>query len=358
VASQEQLEDAGNTGYRDHHLAKMLKEGFSFSGFERDPVYLNLGDRTYLDIAGVSGIDSESDGRAGVFADFDNDGDLDVFVTTIQGQAQLLFRNNVGQQNRWLRITLEGTDSGRDAFGAVVRLETGLGTQTKLKPGGSGYLSQHDDRLLFGLGASGQASKIEVRWPSGTVDRITGSFSSGSLRIVEGSGQALERSEQVARLPDPWSSAEELASKLKVRMGQTLPDIAVVSRAGEPGSLGGLTRSGRRTLLNLWATWCGPCRKELPGLERLKDELAGSGLDVIGLSIDRRDASKADAFLTGLGVTYPNYVVTGEGASEIYAGEDFFVPLSFVLDEEGQVLGMFKGWSADTLQRVKELLSK
>ena len=58
----------------------MFGQGFSFSGYERDPLFLNLGNRKFVDISGCSGIDSVTDGRAGVFADFDNDGDLDVFI--------------------------------------------------------------------------------------------------------------------------------------------------------------------------------------------------------------------------------------------------------------------------------------
>jgi len=79
-------------------------------------------------------IDSITDGRAGVFADFDNDGDLDVFSTTIQHQAHLLFRNNVGQDSNFVRIELEGTGrSTRDAFGSVVRVKTSAGMLTKIK---------------------------------------------------------------------------------------------------------------------------------------------------------------------------------------------------------------------------------
>ena len=58
----------------------MFGEGFSFSGYERDPLYLNTGARKFIDISGVSGIDSITDGRAGVFADFDNDGWEDIYT--------------------------------------------------------------------------------------------------------------------------------------------------------------------------------------------------------------------------------------------------------------------------------------
>src|SRR5215213_2472393 len=169
----------------------MFGQGFSFSGYERDPLYLNLGTKKFVDISGVSGIDSITDGRAGVFADFDNDGDLDVFSTTIQNQAHLLFRNNVGQDSNYLRIALEGDRTGRDAFGAVVRVKTSAGILTKIKSGGSGFISQHDPRLLFGLGKDQKAESIEVTWANGKVERFEAVASAGStLLLKEGTGKA------------------------------------------------------------------------------------------------------------------------------------------------------------------------
>ena len=183
----------------------MFGQGFSFSGYERDPLFLNLGNRKFVDISGCSGIDSVSDGRAGVFADFDNDGDLDVFSTTIQGQSHLLFRNNVGQDSRLLRVALEGGKSiGRDAWSAVVRVRTSAGTLTKTKAGGSGFISQHDPRLLFGLGTDESADSVEVTWPDGTVEPFAGPFAAGTtVRLVQGKGRAEPVRLAAARLPDP-----------------------------------------------------------------------------------------------------------------------------------------------------------
>ena len=105
----------------------IFKKGFSFSGYERDALFMNMGGKKFMDVSGISGIDSITDGRAAVFADFDNDGDEDVFLTTIQGPGHLLFRNNVGQDNHWLRVILEGgKETGRDAYGSVVRVKTSV----------------------------------------------------------------------------------------------------------------------------------------------------------------------------------------------------------------------------------------
>lgn len=177
----------------------MGEQGFSFAGYERDALLLSVGAggsaRKFVDISGVSGLDSVTDGRGAVFADFDNDGDYDLFVTTLQGQSHLLFRNNVGQRNNHLRVTLEGSagvgGSGPDAFGSVVRVKTSQGTLTKIKAGGSGFISQHDPRLLFGLGKDRRARSVEVAWASGRVEKFRGDFAANSfVRLREGTGRA------------------------------------------------------------------------------------------------------------------------------------------------------------------------
>jgi hypothetical protein len=88
--TQSNDEKQGKGALRTDQDRLMFGEGFSFSGYERDPLYLNTGAKKFVDISGVSGIDSITDGRAGVFADFDNDGDTDVFMTVIQGQSHHL----------------------------------------------------------------------------------------------------------------------------------------------------------------------------------------------------------------------------------------------------------------------------
>ena len=163
----------------------IFKKGFSFSGYERDALFMNRDGKKFMDISGVSGIDSISDGRAAVFADFDNDGDEDVFLATIQGSGHLLFRNNIGQDNRWLRIILDGgKETGRDAYGSVVRVKTSAGTLTKVKAGGSGFLAQSDPRLLFGLAQDPAAQGIEVTWSNGRVENFSADARAGSTRAT------------------------------------------------------------------------------------------------------------------------------------------------------------------------------
>ena len=171
--AQDKNPKQGQGALRADQMRLIAQQGFSFSGYERDLLCLNLGTGKYLDVSGISGIDSISDGRAAVFADFDNDGDLDVFLTTIQGDAHLLFRNNIGQANNFLRIVLEGSrELGRDAYGAVVRLRTSAGTMTKIKSGGSGFIAQHEPASAVRPGVGGACRMdrgVLAQWESRTV---------------------------------------------------------------------------------------------------------------------------------------------------------------------------------------------
>ncbi len=330
----------------------LFNEGFSFSGYERNHLFLNLEGDKFKDISGVSGLDSLLDGRAAVTADLDNDGDQDLFVTTIQGEGHLLFRNNMGQNNNFIRITLEGEASGRDAFGTVVRLKTAEGILTRIKSGGSGFLAQHDPRLLFGLGQEEEAKWIEISWPSGNTQRLGAVKAGTSLKIVEGIDTLQEVPERLTRLVDPISSQQALWRKLKVSRNTRFPQLEMQSLEGSGTAL----RSGFSHFINLWATWCIPCRKEMPELQNLLPRFKAKGIQVVGLSLDQEvEADEVARFAQELGVTYPLYRIGEEAVAKIF-GEEVFIPLSILIDEKGQVVDVFEGWSPESQQRIHQLL--
>lgn len=336
----------------------MFGQGFSFSGYERDPLYLNLGNKKFTDISGVSGIDSITDGRAGVFADFDNDGDLDVFSTTIQNQSHLLFRNNVGQDNKYLRVILEGgVKNTRDAFNSVVRVKTSAGILTKIKSGGSGFISQHDPRLLFGLGADARAQSIEVTWANGNIERFQGDLSAGNtLLLKEGTGNAQIVSLMKAKLPDPLTKTELLARTLKIAIGKPLPDFAVRKLNGTASSARRQLNPGRRTLINVWATWCLPCAKEMPELEKIRSQLSARNIDIIGLNVDTDKNAKIRKYLAEKGITYPIAIGGVSAIEQIFATDELTVPLSILVDENGIVRDLIPGWSAETRRKLEILI--
>ena len=134
--------------------------------------------------------------RGAAYADIDNDGALDVLMTTNGGHAYLF--HNEGGTNRSLRVKLEGTKSNRDGIGAVVRVTSGgsdskKDQQEQTVHSGSSYLSQSELVLTFGLGDKTKADSIEVQWPSGQVDKLTNVAGSQTITIHEGKGLVVNK---------------------------------------------------------------------------------------------------------------------------------------------------------------------
>lgn len=124
--------------------------------------------------------------RGAAYADIDNDGFLDVVITTNRGPA-VLFRNE-GGTNHSLRVRLEGMKSNRNGIGAVVRVAAGSDKQWQMMRSGSSYLSQSELVLTFGLGSHTTVDAVEVRWPSGQVDKMNNVDADQVVTLQEGKG--------------------------------------------------------------------------------------------------------------------------------------------------------------------------
>lgn len=150
-------------------------------------LFLNGGHALFRDVAREAGeaFAAPKVARGAACADFDNDGDVDLLITTNQGPAYL-YRNDVTNGNRSIRVRLRGTKSNRDAIGAVARLTTSGGTQSRMVKSGSSYLSQSELTLTFGIGRRERADRLVIEWPSGRVDEH-GALAAGAYECVEGS---------------------------------------------------------------------------------------------------------------------------------------------------------------------------
>jgi len=141
----------------------------SFSGYERFRFWQNQGFEMFADVAPEIGIDSDRDGRGVVCFDYDNDGDLDLFVAN-QGQPAQLFRNSGPTGVHWLMVRLEvdpATGTNADAVGTRLTAISDDGLQIRERDGGNGYAGQSDPRVHFGLGSAEKLHLLEVRWPDG-----------------------------------------------------------------------------------------------------------------------------------------------------------------------------------------------
>ncbi|MFN7922913.1 MAG: CRTAC1 family protein [Bryobacteraceae bacterium] len=110
--------------------------------------------------------------RGAAYGDFDNDGDLDLLVSTNGGPAYL-YRNDGGNKNNWITVSLEGSKSNRNGIGAVVRITSAGGTQSQMVRSGSSYCSANQLAATFGLGKDPTVTAVEVSWPSGAKSRLT-----------------------------------------------------------------------------------------------------------------------------------------------------------------------------------------
>ncbi len=157
-------------------------------------LFRNLGNHRFEEVTSSLGpaFSSPKVGRAAAYADIDNDGDLDLLMTTNGGRTYL-FRND-GATNHSLRIRLTGTKSNRDGIGAVVRIVAGDEKQWQMLRSGSSYLSQSELVLTFGLGTRTKVDSIEVTWPSGQVDKLTNVAADQTVTIQEGKGLSASRS--------------------------------------------------------------------------------------------------------------------------------------------------------------------
>ena len=149
----------------------------------------NTGDR-FLNVGGQAGpaFAVETVSRALAKGDIDNDGDLDLLITSNGGPVQLLL-NEGGNRNNALLVKTIGTKTNRDGIGARIRLTAGGRTLVDQVTSGSSYLTQHDMRVHFGLGASTKVDRLEVTWPDGRVDAIENLPVNHVITVREGQGE-------------------------------------------------------------------------------------------------------------------------------------------------------------------------
>jgi len=173
----------------DGHIENEIERVQKRVSYAEPPhLFRNLGSGRFQEVTEQMGtaFASPKVARGAAYADIDNDGALDVLVTTNGGRLWLF--HNEGGTNHSVRVKLVGTKSNRDGIGAVVHVTSSGAKQWQMLRSGSSYLSQSELVLTFGLGASTKADAIEIRWPSGQVDKLAGVTADQTLTVQEGKG--------------------------------------------------------------------------------------------------------------------------------------------------------------------------
>ncbi|MGB7546327.1 MAG: CRTAC1 family protein [Terracidiphilus sp.] len=188
--------DYDNDGWKD----LLIAQGHDMDNIQvvspmlryREPMLLLRNtSKKFVDVSPISGdIFHEAwVGRGMAIGDINNDGRVDAVVTTNGGAAHVLL-NETATTNHWITLHLTGHKSNRDGIGAVVKLTTAGGSQWVTATTSSGYLSSSDPRVHFGLGNSAVADSIEIRWPSGIVQKLTNMKGDRQIQVDEPTGSS------------------------------------------------------------------------------------------------------------------------------------------------------------------------
>ena len=173
----------------DGHIENEIERVQKRVSYAEPPhLFRNLGAGKFQEVTAQMGATfaSAKVARGAAYADIDNDGALDVLLTTNGGRVWLF--HNEGGTNHSLRVKLAGTKSNHDGIGALVRVTARGEKQWQMLRSGSSYLSQSELVLTFGLGTATKADAIEVQWPSGQVDKLSGIMADQTVTVLEGKG--------------------------------------------------------------------------------------------------------------------------------------------------------------------------
>jgi thiol-disulfide isomerase/thioredoxin len=159
-------------------------------------------------------------------------------------------------------------------------------------------------------------------------------------------GPALAKARQIAPLAHGEVAAVQVANEARA-----LPDLSFMDATGAPKSLADWR--GRTVLLNLWATWCVPCRKEMPALQALQQQLGGKNFEVLAVNIDTRDPEKPKAWLRDVGIDRLAYYA--DPSAKVFQelkliGKAFGMPTTLLIDPAGCEIATLAGpaeWASD-----------
>lgn len=336
-------------GYDQQDLPSTKKISNSFSGHERNHMFLNRGGKQFLDLAPISGLDTPGDSRSFGFLDYDRDGWVDIALINANEPALNLFRNEIGDVTgrpapNFVAVRVVGGNHAagpsqmapRDGYGAKVRVRAGDLSMMREFRCGDGFASQNSDTLLIGLGEHPRAGTVAVQWPSGARQEIADVATGTLLTAYEDPRQSPGGQPFVS---EPYPQLQARFAPTRERALARL-ELRCPPPAGDPSL---------RVYVTM-ATWCAACMRYLPQLEHLRGAFPASAVALLGVPVDPAD--DPDKLRVYLEQHRPAYQLLGdlvgdargEAQKQITAqvGSDA-LPSTVVTDRDGRVLATFAG---------------
>jgi peroxiredoxin len=358
----------------------MVKAGLSWSGRERNCVFLNTGGPRFADVSAATGLDFDDDGRAAAVVDWDHDGDLDLWLKNRNEPGMRFARNEQQQYHHFLAVKLRGVKSNRDAIGArlVLHLEgeelpinARLETQVEVKElpaqirtihAGDGYLTQSSRWVHFGLGPGQRLPRLVIHWPGGQSETLNDLSVDRWYHIVQGAGRGEVWSPPVAAQRLDPSDQEDIPhaggpsrTPLAWRVPLGVRYLRYDDYQGNEQTLDG--ESTTPVLINLWQESCPSCLVELGEFSKRRDELKEAGVQILALNADglksdeKADAHAAKQRLGRLGFLWDSGLATAQLVRDLnelqkkvlhkYPG--FASPTSFLLDGSRRLAVIYRG---------------
>jgi tetratricopeptide (TPR) repeat protein/thiol-disulfide isomerase/thioredoxin len=357
---------AGDVYFKNwNRLSTLIAQGRSFSGGERNCVFLNTGaDTPFAGISAAARLDWPDDGRALAVTDADGDGDLDLWMTQRNGPRVRFVRNDVSAENRYVSFHLESVKGNRDAIGARMVLVTSKGRRLhRTVRAGDGFLSQSTKALHFGLLSDETVEAVSVRWPGVAEPEVIEPVEvNRSYTLREGSGKGAPRPGpgETLALASSTPSVPASTANRRLVMVQRLdfPAFRYVNFEGEIAAFEPEKERPGPTLVNLWASWCGPCVKELQMFAGLHQALSEKHVEVVALSTDAiveagtpRDLEPAKELVAASDYPFAVGVIDEPTLQQLTQVQHraiakqlpLALPTSFLLDRQGKVGVLYFG---------------
>lgn len=337
-------------------INELIRSDSSWSGYERNVLYLNNRDGTFSEVSGAMGMDFLEDSRSFVLADLDHDGRMEMILKNRNAPQIRILRSVANGIGHSIIFRLRGKTSNRDAIGAAITVEAAAKKQTKYLQAGSGFLAQHTKEVLFGVGESRDQIRACVRWPGGLTQTFENLPVDHRIELEEGSANI--RVWAFATPPAAWENAKNSSTSEvlpeTVRTWLIEPLLApAFSLADTDGNLRDLQSfRDSAVFLVFWNTASQPSIHQLRALQgswielkRARIQVLAVNLDSSGNSVALRETVAKESF------SFPILLATDEVAG-IYnilyrysfdRRRDLPIPAAFLIDASGMVVKIYQG---------------